>query len=98
MIVLRRRRRRRARTVWVRPWIQRREDQGAFHNLVQELEAEDPEMYKKYFRMTPEGFKTILEKIRPLIYKMDTVMRKAITPAERLAVTLRFLATGIYYK
>ncbi|KAL4084671.1 hypothetical protein QTP88_027598 [Uroleucon formosanum] len=36
----------------------------------------------------------LLEMISPIITKQDTVMRKAISPTERLATTLRFLATG----
>ena len=36
----------------------------------------------------------ILHKIIPLVKKQDTNMREAIPPEERLAVTLRFLATG----
>ena len=86
--------RRRNRTMWMRPWVQRRNTQGVFHNLVQELEAEDPEMYRKYFRVSPEDFRIILGKVEPYIVKQDTRMRQAVTPAERLAVTLRFLATG----
>lgn len=32
--------------------------------------------------------------IQPLIIKSDTVMRQAIPPADRLSLTLRYLATG----
>ena len=32
--------------------------------------------------------------IAPIVSKTDTVMRKAICPKQRLALTLRFLATG----
>ena len=35
----------------------------------------------------------LLEKVRPLIERQDTQLREAISAAERLAVTLRFLAT-----
>jgi hypothetical protein len=35
----------------------------------------------------------LLEKVRPLIERQDTKLREAISAAERLAVTLRFLAT-----
>uniref|UniRef100_A0A1X7U532 Transposase Helix-turn-helix domain-containing protein n=1 Tax=Amphimedon queenslandica TaxID=400682 RepID=A0A1X7U532_AMPQE len=35
--------------------------------------------------------------VSPLIKRQDTVMRQAISPGERLAVTLRFLATGESY-
>ena len=35
--------------------------------------------------------------VGPLIQKEDTIMRKAITPHQRLLSTLRFLATGRSY-
>ena len=44
--------------------------------------------------MSPNRFQHLLELVRPLITKRDTKMRKAIIAEERLAVTLRFLATG----
>jgi hypothetical protein len=36
----------------------------------------------------------ILEMVTPIIKRRDTLMRDSISPAERLALTLRFLATG----
>ena len=38
-----------------------------------------------------------MELVTPLIAKKETNMRKTITAEERLAVTLRFLATGNTY-
>ena len=92
---LRRRRANKSRSVWIRPWIGRRQKFGVFATLVQELHQEDKEKYKQYFRVDPTGFQAILGKVGPAIKKQDTSMRKSITPAERLAVTLRFLATGL---
>jgi hypothetical protein len=40
----------------------------------------------------------LLQKIIPRIGKSDTVMRRAVTPHERLSVTLRFLASGRNYE
>jgi hypothetical protein len=37
--------------------------------------------------------KTLTQKVRPLIERQDTKLREAISAVERLAVTLRFLAT-----
>ncbi|ESO85490.1 hypothetical protein LOTGIDRAFT_107819 [Lottia gigantea] len=51
-------------------------------------------MYRRYFRVDKDGFNTILRLIAPNIEKRDTNMRKSICPAERLGVTLRYLATG----
>ena len=44
--------------------------------------------------MSPERFQHLLDLVRPHIEKADTKFRKAISAAERLAITLRFLATG----
>jgi hypothetical protein len=39
-------------------------------------------------------FNELLEMVTPIIKRRDTLMRDSISPAERLALTLRFLATG----
>ena len=39
-------------------------------------------------------FQFLLERIRPAITKQTTRMRRPIRPEEKLAVTLRYLATG----
>ncbi|CAM4735492.1 unnamed protein product [Leuciscus chuanchicus] len=44
--------------------------------------------------MNAEVFEFILNKVAPLITRHDTKWRLAISAKERLAVTLRFLATG----
>ncbi|XP_046753220.1 protein ALP1-like [Diprion similis] len=44
--------------------------------------------------MSRNDFNFILNSIKDKISKKDTVFRKAVSPEERLAVTLRFLATG----
>ena len=44
--------------------------------------------------MSPECFQHLLSLVKPLIEKKDTKFRKCISAAERLALTLRFLATG----
>jgi len=48
----------------------------------------------RYLRMSPERFDHLLSLVGPLIKKQDTKFREAITPGERLALTLRFLASG----
>lgn len=48
--------------------------------------------------MTPEEFDALLKAVGPMIVKKDTKMRQAITAKERLSLTLRFLATGLYCK
>ncbi|XP_067648088.1 uncharacterized protein [Eurosta solidaginis] len=44
--------------------------------------------------MSKATFDQLLQKMLPLITKRDTMMREAIPPQHRLALTLRFLASG----
>ncbi|XP_046850278.1 uncharacterized protein LOC124443792 [Xenia sp. Carnegie-2017] len=98
LILLLRKRRRRLRAVhrklWTKRWIQRRQSQGVFNNLVRELNAEDPEKFRQFHRLDRDCFDNILQLVLPYITKMDTHLRPAVKPCERLSVTLRFLATG----
>jgi len=50
--------------------------------------------FENFCRMSHEDFEYLLNKIGPSISKMDTNMRKCIPIQEKLAVTLRFLASG----
>lgn len=63
--------------------------------LLNDLSADNQsEKFKNFCRMSEEDFTFILNGIRSSITKKDTSFRKAIPPEERLAITLRFLATG----
>ena len=73
-----------------------------FHQLIRELEVGDVVAYKELFRMTKEQFCFLLGKVSPLIQKKEqptpiNAVRATIQPDERLAVTLRYLATGETY-
>lgn len=50
--------------------------------------------FRDLLRISVEDFSVLLEKVAPHIMKKDTHLRKAISPKDRLSVTLRFLATG----
>ncbi|PFX25095.1 putative nuclease HARBI1 [Stylophora pistillata] len=86
----------------MRQWISRREERGVFHQVIRELEVGDVVAYKEFFRMTMEQFSSLLGKVFPLIQKKEqpssiNSVRGTIQPDERLAVTLRYLATGETY-
>lgn len=66
-------------------------------NLLRELRNE-PNDWRNYLRMDEETYVELLRLVSPFIAKKDTVMRKAISPHERLSATLRFLATGRSFK
>jgi hypothetical protein len=82
----------------VKSWRMRRECNGSFKFLTEELRLEDKDLYRRYIRMDETCFEKVLEYITSKIKKQDTVMRQAIPPAKILALVLRFLATGESYK
>lgn len=82
----------------MRPWIQRRSFHGQFDALLKEMLYEDIAGYTNFIRTDPDLFHEILEMIGPQIEKQDTNYRNAIEPALKLAVTLRYLATGNSYR
>ena len=84
----------RERVIWTRSWIRRREERGAYHQLIRELAVEDAPAFARYFRMDKEKFNDLVGRLSIHIQRQDTIMRAAISPGERLAFTLRYLATG----
>ncbi|KAH8033671.1 hypothetical protein HPB51_015017 [Rhipicephalus microplus] len=93
-----RRRRRRLRRVWVRQVFLDRAVDGDFHNLLVKLRLGDAAMFHNFMRMSPQQFDFLENLVRPLIEVRSTHLRSAISAAERLAITLRFLATGNSYQ
>ena len=77
------------RNLWVHPINEKRAEYGEFHQLIPDLKL-DRERFFTYFRMYPEKFQILLDKIRNRITKSSTYFRNAICPEERLAVTLRY--------
>lgn len=72
----------------------RREERGAYYTIFKELAIEDSAGFAEYMRMPHGKFNELSNIIGPSVQKKDTVMRNAIPPGERLALTLRYLATG----
>lgn len=74
----------------MRNWISKRDDEGVHAKLLKEMSVEDTTSYEN-------DYQNLLEIITPKIIKKDTHLRKAISPSERLTLTLRFLATGKWF-
>ena len=82
---------------WVRPWLLRRPVLGHYDRLLRELRTEDLGSYNNFLRVSPELFDEIVARISPAIEKEDTFYRKALSPGLKVAITLRYLATGDSY-
>ena len=78
--------------------LQKRDDKGAYNSVVPDFQAElgkrNLGTFSNHFRMDEVCFENLLTKVAPLIVRKDPHFRKAVSPAHRLAVTLRYLATG----
>lgn len=84
----------RKRTTWVQELYLEHEESVFFRSFQTLFRSKSPDRFKDFVRMNPDEFDFILERVRPFIEKADTRLRKAISAAERLTVTLRYLATG----
>lgn len=86
--------RRTTRSCWIRDWLSRRSSRGSHAFLHGELRTEDANAYRNFIRMDEDTFELLLGLVQEDLKKQDTTFRKAIPVREKLAVTLRFLATG----
>ena len=83
--------------MWVRPWLLQKEVRGAYHNIMADLYATDIPGFTNYMRMTPEFFEMIKTRLEPHLARQATNYRAPISVGEKLALTIRYLATGESY-
>ncbi|CAM4537269.1 unnamed protein product [Leuciscus chuanchicus] len=83
--------------MWVKYYLAERNQYGEFHRLVGELRLNNGEDFREYFRVSRCQFDEILHRVGPRIKRINTRLRRCISPAERLAICLRHLATGDSY-
>ena len=88
--------RRRPKSCWHVTWLstEQRLAHGMYHQLMLELERNDVPAFVRLMRFEPAMFREMETRLHHVLEKEDTNMRAAISPAERIAVTLRYLATG----
>jgi len=84
--------------VWAKDWLQRRVLYGQYEKLIVEIREEDPRGHMNYMRISSELFQELLERVGPKLDKKDTFMRKALHPGHRLAIALRYMASGDSYQ
>ena len=81
---------RRKRRYWVRPWLEKRLQFGAYRTLMRELEAKFPDYFINYMRMEPIAINvsrgahhSLSERVR----KQTTSFRKPLEHGLKLAIT-----------
>ncbi|KAG0437393.1 hypothetical protein HPB47_017465 [Ixodes persulcatus] len=79
---------------WVRFLLRSRETFCEYHHLVRDMRLDDGQDFYRYFRMTRQRFDHLLSLVGPHLQKKTTFWRKPISPEERLALTIRYLAHG----
>ncbi|XP_057680667.1 uncharacterized protein LOC130908829 [Corythoichthys intestinalis] len=94
LLKLRRRRTQRRR----RKWVHRQHRQlGEYHRLFDELRL-DESRFQRYTRLTVAQYDDLLSRVAHHISRQDTNYRLAISAGERLAIFLRYMATGDSYR
>lgn len=71
---------------------------NSMNTFFMELTSEDGGEFSNFCRMSSSDFEFLLHKIGPMIEKQQTRLRMPIPAKIRLALTLRYLATGDSYK
>ncbi|XP_061516009.1 putative nuclease HARBI1 [Anopheles gambiae] len=81
------------RCYWVQPLFMERRQIG--NDVLKHVSAERTgAMLLKFLRMNRQDFDFLVGLVRPMIERMDTNMREAITTQERVLIALRYMATG----
>ncbi|XP_053390910.1 putative nuclease HARBI1 [Mercenaria mercenaria] len=83
---------------WTRDWLLLRPIHGQYEALMAELQVEDHQVFQQFLRVDVATFYDILARIEGRITKQITALRYPISPALKLAFTLRYLATRNAYR
>ena len=83
---------------WMRNLLVERSRFGHYENLMVDLLQNDRYGYKNFTRLCPELFHELVERVGPSIEKQSTFFRLPLPPGLKIALTLRYLASGESYK
>lgn len=79
---------------WVRPINIARPIYGDYEHLFNEIKHDDPDIFSRYVRMRKETFYHLVQMTTPFLTK---VSKRAFSPEQRLAITLRYLSNYFLY-
>ncbi|KAK8758607.1 hypothetical protein V5799_017472 [Amblyomma americanum] len=79
---------------WVRPIWENRKQESEFHTAMPLLMNGDTEYFQKYYRMSSEKFEELHSLVEGPLTKLF-VVREPIPSRARLAMTLRYMASGM---
>uniref|UniRef100_A0A182WUS4 Uncharacterized protein n=1 Tax=Anopheles quadriannulatus TaxID=34691 RepID=A0A182WUS4_ANOQN len=65
--------------------------------MLRDMSENTGKTIRNFIRMREDDFEYLLSMLTEQISKQNTNMRLAVTPRERLLITLRYLATGDSY-
>lgn len=82
------------RRLCIRPWILKRDQNGSYLCLCQELKVSDRIGLKYFERMGEDSFNEILKRVALLIRKEDIQLWPCIPPVERLVLNLIHLTSA----
>ncbi|XP_071997853.1 uncharacterized protein [Engystomops pustulosus] len=93
---LRRQEAARQKRLWIHPEIRMKQEKGHFAMLYADLRR-CPEKFQEFIQMSTSAFDGLLDLLRPQLTMQQTLLRRCISPEQRLLITLRFLSTGETY-
>ena len=97
LITRKQRKRRLRRSIWTRKWILRRPLHGHYEQLMHKLMKENPDSSESLVRLDVATFWRWLTGL-PWMMRQDTLWRRSLCSALRLAIKLRCLSTEDSYK
>jgi hypothetical protein len=77
------------RSIWVKDYVKSRNSR-----LIRDLEFNEDALFKNFTLMSKRNIYTILGIVEPMITKPNTRFRESVPAKMKLAITLRYLATG----
>jgi hypothetical protein len=74
------------RKCWTNKWVTRCDRQGAYAQLIRELQLEDAQQFRNFTRMSAVEVHSLVNTLGPTIGNQNTAMSNAISVEERVIV------------